>query len=451
MTLAAGAPDAVALIDAATGERVSYAALASRTAAAGAALAARARGGLAFAFVGNDLASIVDVLGALDAGVPIALFDRGLDRAAATALVARYRPEVIVGAPDLGEAGEGGIAPHPALALLLSTSGSTGSHKLVRLSRAAVIANARAIATALALGPGAIAPTSLPLHYSYGLSVVTSHLAAGGTVVVTSDGVVSDGFWRACRDHAVTSFAGVPYAYQLLRRLELDRLAPSSLRWLTQAGGAMTPALVAHYHAIAAARGGGLYVMYGQTEACARIAVLPPSELPARAGAVGRAVADTAIAIEDNGVAVAPGEIGEVIVRGPGVMLGYADTRDDLARGDEQGGVLATGDLGRLDADGVLWLTGRTRRFAKVFGVRVSLDDIEALAAAALTTAPPLAAVAAGERIKLVIEGEVDAAALGRALAERTGLHPSGFAVVTVAALPRLATGKPDYPRIEAA
>ena len=450
MTLAAGAPDAIALVDATTGERVTYAALATRTASAGAALAARVRGGVAFLFVGNDVASIVEVLGALDAGVPIALVDRGLDRAAAAALVARYQPEVSVGAPELA-AGEGGAAPHPDLALLLSTSGSTGSHKLVRLSRAAVVTNARAIAAALALGPGAIAPTSLPLHYSYGLSVVTSHLAAGATVVVTADSVVSDGFWRACREHAVTSFAGVPYAYQLLRRLDLDRLAPSSLRWLTQAGGAMTPALVAHYHAIAAARGGGLHVMYGQTEACARIAILPPSELPARVGAVGRAIADTTIAIEHDGVAVAAGEIGEVIVRGPGVMLGYADTRDDLARGDDHRGVLATGDLGRLDADGVLWLTGRSRRFAKVFGVRVSLDEIEALAAAALGAAPPLAAVAAGERVKLVIEGAVDAVALGRALADRTGLHVSGFAVVTVAALPRLATGKPDYPRIEAA
>jgi acyl-CoA synthetase (AMP-forming)/AMP-acid ligase II len=281
--------------------------------------------------------------------------------------------------------------------------------------------------------------------------VVTSHLAAGATVVVTSDGVVSDGVLARVsrprgdlvRRRAVLVPAPAPPRARSPRAVELAHADPGRRRH--------DPALVAQYHAIGAARGGGLHVMYGQTEACARIAVLPPSELPARAGAVGRAVADTAIAIEHDGVAVAPGEIGEVIVRGPGVMLGYADTRDDLARGDEQGGVLATGDLGRLDADGVLWLTGRTRRFAKVFGVRVSLDDIEALAAAALTTAPPLAAVAAGERIKLVIEGEVDAAALGRALAERTGLHPSGFAVVTVAALPRLATGKPDYPRIEAA
>lgn len=449
VALVAGADDAVALIDARDDRAITYAALRAEVAAAGAALAAAAGpGGLAFVFAGNDVASIVDVLAALHAGVPVALFDRRLADDLAQALVAAYQPEVIRGR---ALAAPGGGAPvHPELALLLSTSGSTGSHKLVRLSGRAVAANATAIAAALGLGPGDVAPTSLPIHYSYGWSVVASHLAAGATVVVTDEGLISDGFWAACRRHRVTSLAGVPYSYQMLARLDLDKLAPPTLTTLTQAGGALAPALVERFHRVAAARGGRLFVMYGQTEACARIAVLPPTELPARAGSVGRAVPGSALRVEVDGRAAAPDELGDVVCTGPSVMMGYATGRADLARGDELGGVLATGDRGRLDADGFLWLAGRAGRFAKLFGVRVNLDELEALAVAALPAGAAVAAVAAGERIRLCVEGAVDAAALRAHLAARTGLHGSGFAVEAIAALPRLPSGKPDYRTLEA-
>ena len=447
--LLGGADDAVALIDAATDARVTYRALRARAAALGAELAAAAGpGGVCFAFVGNDRASIELFVAALGAGVPIALFDRRLDPALAAALVAHYQPEVVRGL-DL-PAGGGGAPAHPQLALLLSTSGTTGSRKLVRLGGAAVAANARAIAAALGLGPGEVAPTSLPVHYSYGLSVVTSHLVAGATVLVTDDGLLGEGFWAACRRHGATSLAGVPYSYQVLARLDLAKLAPPSLRTLTQAGGALAPAQVRRFHDLAAARGGRLFVMYGQTEACARIAVLPPAELPARAGAVGRAVPGGAVRIEVDGRPAAPDEIGDVIYAGPNVMTGYAEARADLARGDEQRGELRTGDRGRLDADGHLWIVGRSARLAKVFGVRVSLDELEALAAAAVPAGAAVAAVADGDRVRLHVEGGGDAAALVAHLAARTGLHPSGFAVTTAAHLPRLASGKLDYRALEA-
>jgi acyl-coenzyme A synthetase/AMP-(fatty) acid ligase len=235
----------------------------------------------------------------------------------------------------------------------------------------------------------------------------------------------------------------------MLARLELDRLAPPTLTTLTQAGGALAPALIDRFHRIATARGGRLYVMYGQTEACARIAVLPPTELPARLGAVGVAVPGSQLRVEVDGRAAAPGELGDVVFAGPSVMMGYATDRADLARGDELGGVLATGDRGHLDADGHLWLAGRAGRFAKLFGVRINLDELEALAAAAVPTGGAVAAVAAGDRIRLCVEGAADAAAVRAQIAARTGLHGSGFAVEIVARLPRLPSGKLDYRTLE--
>lgn len=450
-TLLGGDGGAIAVVDGATGRAITYGELRVRASDAGAVLAAQAgEGGLAFVFARNDVDTIAAIAGALEAGVPFALLDARLPAARAAALVERYAPRVLAGAVPAGvaidpAAAARAVAPHPSLAALLTTSGATGSPKLVRLTRDAIVANARAIAAGLAIGPGEVAPTSLPVHYAYGLSIVTSHLAAGATLLVTDAGLTDEAFWRACREHGATSLAGVPYSYDMLRRIDLDRVAPPSLRTLTQAGGALAPALVDRFAAIARARGGGLYVMYGQTEATARIAIATPDDVAARPGSVGRAIAGGAIAIEADGAALPAGATGEVVFRGPSVMLGYATSRDDLARGDGQHGVLHTGDLGHLDAGGHLWITGRSKRIAKVFGLRLNLDELEV----ALRDRPdgPAAALA-GKDDRLIVRVEGDdaaAAAVKAALVAITGLHPSGVIATAVPSLPRLASGKIDY------
>jgi acyl-coenzyme A synthetase/AMP-(fatty) acid ligase len=330
---------------------------------------------------------------------------------------------------------------------------------MVRLSLGAVVANARAIAKALDLGRDELAPTSLPLHYSYGLSVLNSHLVAGATVMLTDESLLSDPFWAACRAHGVTSLAGVPYSYQLLRRLDLAKLAPASLRTFTQAGGRLEPALVLHFHRLVTARGGRLFVMYGQTEATARITILSAADLPEHVGSVGRAI-DGALEIADDG---------EVVYRGPNVMLGYAESRAELDAPDQLGGRLCTGDLGRLDEAGRLWITGRKKRIAKVFGNRLGLDELEAFLRAtpevtadapadATADATPeatatLAAIADGDRVRVFVESTSPipekCATLRQRLAEHTGLHLSGFVVTAIPAIPRLLGGKIDYQRLE--
>jgi acyl-coenzyme A synthetase/AMP-(fatty) acid ligase len=455
--------DRPALIEAASGARLSYAELVARVQqraawlrGAGGDVAGGGAGGpsLIFRLCRNDLATVIDYLAALTAKVPIALFDHGVGLDALAELVRRYQPELVLGRASaaggntVGDGAEpdgttgaaaSAVAPSPELALLLSTSGSTGSPKLVQLSLGAVESNARAIAAALALGRRDVAPTSLPLHYSYGLSVLNSHLAAGATLVLTDESLLSAGFWAAAREHEITSLAGVPYSYQMLRRIDLGAQAPSSLRTLTQAGGRLDPGLVLHFHRLASARGGRLFVMYGQTEATARITVLSPADLPDHAGSVGQAIAGD-LAIED----------GEVVYRGPNVMLGYAESRADLALGDQLHGCLFTGDLGYLDGEGRLWITGRSKRIAKVFGLRLNLDEIEAW----LRTVHggPVAALADGDRLRVYLEGgdAASCAALREALSARVGAHASGFVVEALAALPVLPSGKLDYPQLEA-
>ncbi|MFC4111799.1 AMP-binding protein [Nonomuraea zeae] len=398
---------------------------------------ARLRPGPLFCGMRSNLASVLRYLAAWQSGRPIALLDPDLSAGALAALAGRFKPAALLGFTHAADgsppARRDAPDPHPDLAVLLATSGSTGNPKLVRLSRQAVLANAAAIASALSLVPDEIAPTSLPLHYSYGLSVLNSHLVAGASVMLTEAGLLERSFWTHLDAHRCTSLAAVPYQYEMLRRLRFDRAEHPALTTFTQAGGRLSPELVTEF----AGQCDRFYVMYGQTEATARIAVLPPDRLADKPGSAGVAIPGGRLSIDE----------GEVVFHGPNVMMGYAETAADLARGDDLGGVLRTGDLGWLDADGFLHITGRSKRIAKIFGVRINLDDVERL----LRDSGPVAATSGDDRVTVWAEG-LDAAGcagLARRLGAELRLHWSGFDVRGIDRLPLLATGKVDYRALE--
>jgi acyl-coenzyme A synthetase/AMP-(fatty) acid ligase len=456
------------LVDAPTGEVLAGGELADRLAAVAGAYRELPAGPV-FACSALDVPSVVRYLGAVEAHRPVALLDPGLAAETLTDLVTRYEPAAVTGvaadavAPKdyrastvdtLGiswireTAGE--HTPHPDLAVLLATSGSTGDPKLVRLSRSGLLHNAGAIGTVLGIDADEVAITSLPLFYSYGMSVVNSHLAAGATVVVADGGVLSKDFWAAVDRYGVTSLGGVPYHYEMLHRIRWSPAKHRSLRVLTQAGGRLRPELITAFHEKIAATGGRFHVMWGQTEAGPRMSTLPAEALPSKVGSVGPALPGGRLAIraDDGTETTEPGVTGEVVYRGPNVMMGYALTAADLAGGDELGGVLATGDVGRLDGDGHLWLSGRLKRFGKVFGIRLNLDDIEGL----LRDAAPVAAVAGDDKVVVYVEpaaGERRAELVAR-LADQLRLHRTGFDVRVVDSLPLLANGKVDYRALEA-
>ncbi|RSN20942.1 AMP-dependent acyl-CoA synthetase [Streptomyces sp. WAC 05977] len=458
------------LIDVTSGRTLEDEELDTEVTRVGAALSLLPPGAL-FARMSVDLASVLNYLGAFEAGRAIALIDPALDADVLAGLIERFRPAAVLSAPD-APAPEGygvsdghwvrksaeGIEPHPQLAILLPTSGSTGNPKLVRLSRGAVFANADAIAEVLGIDRHEIAPTSLPLHYSYGLSVLNSHLVRGATVVIEPSGVLGRGFWDAVNEHKVTSLAGVPYHYEMLRRLKFDPAKYPTLRTLTQAGGKLRDDLVAQFNDKIREVGGRMFVMYGQTEAAPRMTTVPAERLAEKLGSAGPALPGGSFAIrrEDGSETTHPKIVGEVVYRGPNVMMGYAEDEAGLAAGDEYGGVLATGDLGYLDEDGFLYITGRLKRIGKVFGNRVSLDDLEHAVRSASVGIDVVAAVPAGDKVVLFAElPEGDGAKdickdAAKALSERLHLHTSGFDVRACDTVPLLASGKIDYRSLEA-
>ncbi len=335
-----------------------------------------------------------------------------------------------------------------ALAAILYTSGTTGAPKGVALSHRNLAANAEAILDYLQLQADDSIVTVLPFYYSYGASVLHTHLAVGARVVIEDNLVFPHLVTEAlAREHA-TGFSGVPSTFALLLdRGQIERHDLSSLRYLTQAGGAMAPALARRLReAIPQAR---LFVMYGQTEASARLTCLSPERLDDKPGSVGRAIKGVAIQVrrEDGSVADA-GESGEVWARGDNVMTGYWQAPETTAA-TLVDGWLRTGDLGHLDADGFLWLAGRRSDMIKTGAHRVHPADVEEV----IAELPGVAEVA--------VVG-IDDALLGQVVAAfvvRDGDAPTEMAVKAhcrqrlavykiprridfVAALPKTASGK---------
>lgn len=267
------------------------------------------------------------------------------------------------------------------LCLMLTTSGSTGSPKFVRQSYKNVLANAQSIVQYLELDESERPITTLPMNYTYGLSIINSHLLVGATILVTDKGLMQKEFWSIFKSEGATSFGGVPYTYEMLDRLRFYRMQLPTLRYMTQAGGKLIPELHAKFAEYAANNEKKFIVMYGQCEATARMGYLPAEKAVEKCGSMGVAIPGGQFKLID----VDGNEItdvlttGELVYEGENVTLGYAECGDDLIKGDERGGILQTGDMAQFDQDGYYYIVGRKKRFLKIYGNRVNLDEMDRL------------------------------------------------------------------------
>lgn len=267
---------------------------------------------------------------------------------------------------------------HPDLSMLLSTSGSTGSGKLVRLTKKNIYANCNSIVEYLKIDSTHRTITNLPLHYSYGISILNTHLAKGASVVLGDYSIVSKEFWDDVKKYKVSTLNGVPYTYEIFKKIGMMKM-DLPIKYLTQAGGKLNPSLVKEFGNWAKEKV-KFYVMYGQTEATARIAYLEPEKVLLKPSSIGKAIPGGELFIKDLNSGKIINEVnkeGELIYKGKNVMMGYANCLEDLAKEDELNGILHTGDVGYKDEDGDFYITGRLKRFIKIFGNRVSLDEIE--------------------------------------------------------------------------
>jgi len=440
--------DSAALLDA-RGSVVTYAALAGAARKFADALGPRRR--LVFLETCNRTEALAAYLGCLLGRHAVYLYSEA-DRHKALSLAERYQPNVIVdfaaGGPQLNWRHLDTVDLHHELCLLMSTSGSTGSAKLVKLSRQNIQSNADSIVEYLQLSGSERAITLLRPHYSYGLSVINSHLSCGASLLLTERSVTDRAFWESFRARGCTSFAGVPYTYETLARMDFAFSDFPGFRYATQAGGRLAPDLVRRFARSAAECGGRFYVMYGQTEAAPRMAYLPPKLAADHPGCIGIAIPyGTILLLDEDGREVRETDRpGQIAYRGPNVMMGYAENRAGLAT-DETPHVLLTGDIACRNGAGLLYIVGRAARFVKLFGARINLDDVEAdLRQAQLDCA------CAGNDEAIVValsnSPAADCDAAAERLSKKYGLPRFAVHVAAFDEIPKLANGKPDYQTI---
>ena len=334
------------------------------------------------------------------------------------------------------------------LAVCLTTSGSTGSPKFVKLSYKNIRSNAESIAEYLEIDCNERPITSLPMHYSYGLSVINSHLLKGATILLTSFSVTQREFWSFLKENNATSIAGVPYTYELLKTLRFMQMDLPSLKTMTQAGGKLKAEFVKEYVDFAKQTGRKFFVMYGQTEATARMSYLPWEKAAEKYSSMGIAIPKGKFSLIDvNGNTIEESDVdGELVYEGPNVSLGYAESRADLAKGDENHGVLHTGDVARRDADGYYYITGRMKRFVKVWGNRCNLDAIEQLAKSVFAD---VACVGEDDHIVIVTTKEGIQNELLNLLTRKTGFNSSAFQIIFMDAIPKNESGKVQYAKLK--
>lgn len=317
-------------------------------------------------------------VGFLRKGVVPVMINPAVQADAVHKLMEAYKPDFIFRPVTSVSDGKYELIPlksHPRdlyerLAVILTTSGSTGSPKFVRLSYENLESNVRSIIQYLGMDASHRAITTLPMTYSYGLSIIHSHLLAGGSLVLTEASLVDRKFWDLVKTAEPTNFGGVPFIYEMLKKLRFSRMNLPSLKYLTQAGGHLSADLVKEFREICAEKGIQFFVMYGQTEATARMAYMPREKLQGREESIGIAIPGGEFFLTDEeGAVITSSETpGELCYRGKNVSLGYAECREDLARGDDNHGVLRTGDVAKTDTEGFYYVVGRKKRFLKIFG-----------------------------------------------------------------------------------
>ncbi len=327
-------------------------------------------------------------------------------------------------------------SPHPDLALLLSTSGSTGSPKLVRLSYENLLSNTMSICEYLKIIRADRPITTLPMNYSYGLSVINTHLYAGASIILTDQSYAQKTFWDLFKKNSATS----------LKRIHFERMELPSLKCMTQAGGKLSEELQRFFAEYAIKRNIDFYVMYGQTEATARMSYLAPKLAMEKLGSIGKAIPRGRFEIRDdqNNIINQPGVKGNLFYCGTNVFMGYADSINDLCKENLHNGLLDTGDLAEYDNDNFLYIKGRKKRFIKIYGNRVNLDEIESILKKKYSDFKIVCCGKDDHLVACVLKPEKDNCIVSD-IAEITKMNARAFSVKWMDAFPITENGKIAY------
>ena len=410
----------------------------------------------------NTIGSIVVYLACLKADAVILMLEKNVSENHLSFIIESYMPQIIFSAKQLNdtkmvdkcyemlmqETVHGKIDINNELALLLSTSGSTGSVKFIKISYDNIIANTKSIIDALGVRQCDTVITTLAMNYSYSLSIINTHLSVGAKIILNKSSVITEDFWKKVEKYGVTTFGGVPYTYEMLDKLNLFPKSFSTLRYLTVAGGKLSEKTTLKICNYCKGNGMKFFSMYGQTEATARIFILPWERAFDKLGSAGIPIpgGKAFLVDEHKNIILKPGKLGEIVYSGKNVTMGYALDYEDLGKGDTFNGTIETGDLAIQDDEGFFYIKGRKHHFVKIHGKRISLQDIE----------------------KMLTDKEIEAVCLQRndfiylfvvsccekyeninALMYDIGITKRYYRIIPIEAIPRQHSGKIRYAEFE--
>ena len=346
----------------------------------------------------------------------------------------------------LCKTGKKAPALHPDLSMLMTTSGTTGSPKLVRHKYGNIENNAKNVAKVFGWTPEERGIIDLPMQYTMGLNVINSHIYAGATVLLIEVNLMSPKYWAFIKEQKGSNFTGVPFSYEILNRLRFWKMDLPYLTTMAEGGGKLSDTLFKTFADYAVEKDKRFFATFGTTETSARLAFLPPEQAATHIGSIGHAIPEgKLILVDENGNEIIDADVeGELRYEGPNVTMGYGTCVEDLAKGDEFCGVYETGDLAKKDADGYFYIVGRKKRFLKLFGLRVSLDQSEKIISENFGGIE-CACTGDDNQMLIYITQEDKKDEVKQLISEKTGLMAKFFDVRVIEAIPRFESGKINY------
>ena len=428
------------------------------------------RRSLLFLLCQNAAGAVINYLACLENDIVPLLLNASMDEELLAALCQKYKPEYLCIPTDgidkhRALLGDGNIIleqyrysvievssvscpMHDKLALLMSTSGSTGSSKLVRYSKENLEANARNVAKVFEWTEKEKPICDLPMNYTMGLNVINSHLIVGATVVLTDYNLMSPDYWNIVKQEQCTNFTGVPFSYSILAKLRVQKMELPYLTTLAEGGGRLSENEFRMWAEYASQHGKRFFATFGTTETSARMAYLPPHLPMEKTGSIGIAIPEGELfLLDEDGKELKEIEAqGELGYRGPNVTLGYAVCREDFQSGDVFCGEYHTGDIARRDQDGCYYIVGRKSRFIKLLGMRVSLDECERL----IRDKMQIENICMGTDDKMVIyiTSEERCDDVSHFISSKLRLYRSVFDVRYIKEIPRSESGKVLYQQL---
>ena len=331
------------------------------------------------------------------------------------------------------------------IGLLVSTSGSTGSVKCVRQTYDNLNSNTLAIIKYLKLNETNTTITTLPLSYTFGMSIINTHLKVGSKILVTKKSLFEKKFWKVFKNNNINTIYGVPFTFEILDKLNFFLINNSNLKLIAQAGGKISENLQKKIGNYSKKYNKIFYVMYGQAEATTRISYLPYKNVLKKIGSIGVPIDGGRMSLVNNNKIVRKkNSIGEIVYEGKNVCMGYASGKSDINKNDEWNGKIFTGDLAKQDNDGYYFIVGRKKRFTKIYGKNINLDEIENLIKLKFDTSDS-AVISKGNKIVIYTSVKKLIKKIFIYITKVFDLNINSFEVIFLKKIPKLSNGKNNY------